>query len=152
MLFPCYRRKSSSTIITLILFQFVSLILAKGCRLLLVQQLFNLHSIHVKIYTIKIVLSSYMVWARFLGVELLPTANGMFLSQQYYIQDILQKGNIIDAKPVGTPMSTTCSLSSHDDTPSCDSSLFRSIIESLHYLSITRPDVAFTVNKLSQYM
>ena len=49
-------------------------------------------------------------------------------------------------------MSTTCSLSSHDDTPSCDSTLFCSIIGSLHYLSITRPDVAFAVNKLSQYM
>lgn len=90
--------------------------------------------------------------SHFLGVELLPTANGMFLSQQYYIRDILQKGNMIDAKLIGTPMSTTCSLSSHDDTPSCDSSLFRSIIGSLHYLSITRPDIAFTVNKLSQYM
>ena len=90
--------------------------------------------------------------SHFLGVELLPTTNGMFLSQQHCIQDILQKGNMIDEKPVGTPMSTTCSLSSHDDAPSCDSSLFRNIIGSLHYLSITRPDIAFTVNKLSQYM
>jgi len=34
--------------------------------------------------------------SHFLGVELLPTANGMFLSQQHYIWDILQKGNMID--------------------------------------------------------
>jgi len=59
---------------------------------------------------------------------------------------------MIDAKLVETPMSTTCSLSSHDDTPSCDSSLFCSIIGSLHYLSITRLDVAFAIHKFSQYM
>ena len=34
--------------------------------------------------------------SHFLGVELLPTTNGMFLSQQRCIQDILQKGNMID--------------------------------------------------------
>ena len=57
-----------------------------------------------------------------------------------------------DAKPIGTPMSTTCSLGTNDDIPSCDSSFFCSLIRSLHYLSITRSDVAFAVNKLSQYM
>ena len=49
-------------------------------------------------------------------------------------------------------MSTTCSLGTNDDIPSCDSSFFCSLIRSLHYLSITRSDVAFAVNKLSQYM
>lgn len=59
---------------------------------------------------------------------------------------------MVDAKPIGTPMSTTCSLGTNDNIPSCDSSFFCSLIRSLHYLSITRSDVAFAVNKLSQYM
>ena len=59
---------------------------------------------------------------------------------------------MIDAKPVGTPMSTTCSLGIQDDTPPCDATSFRSILGSLYYLSITRPYVAFVVNKLSQFM
>ena len=46
--------------------------------------------------------------SHFLGVELIPTSSGFFLSQQYYIKDIRQKENMINAKPVGTPMSTTC--------------------------------------------
>lgn len=90
--------------------------------------------------------------SHFLGVELLPTPTGIFLSQQHYIRDILAKGNMIDAKPVFTPMSTSCSLTSDVDTLNCDPSSYRSIIGSLHYLSITRPDVAFAVNKLSQHM
>jgi hypothetical protein len=90
--------------------------------------------------------------SHFLGVELLPTPTGIFLSQQHYIRDILAKGNMLDAKPVCTPMSTSCSLISDDGTSSCDSSSYRSIIGSLHYLSITRPDVVFAVNKLSQHM
>ncbi|PNY00673.1 retrovirus-related Pol polyprotein from transposon TNT 1-94 [Trifolium pratense] len=90
--------------------------------------------------------------SHFLGVELLPTSTGIFLSQQHYIRDILQKGNMLDAKPVCTPMATSTSVSSESNIPNCDATLYRSIIGSLHYLSITRPDVAFAVNKLSQHM
>ncbi|PNX72737.1 retrovirus-related Pol polyprotein from transposon TNT 1-94, partial [Trifolium pratense] len=90
--------------------------------------------------------------SHFLGVELLPTSSGIFLSQQHYIRDILQKGNMLDAKPVCTPMSTTNSLISAYALSNDDASLYRSVIGSLHYLSITRPDVAFAVNKLSQQM
>jgi len=51
-------------------------------------------------------------------------------------QDILQKGNMIDAKLVCTPMPT--SNSSISVALSCDASLYRSIIGSIYYLSITR--------------
>lgn len=59
---------------------------------------------------------------------------------------------MIDSKPIGTSMSTTCSLGTNDDTPSCDPSSFHNIIGYWHYLSITRLDVAFAVHKLSQHM
>lgn len=59
---------------------------------------------------------------------------------------------MVDAKPIGTPMPTSCSLNLGDDTPNCESSTFRSIIKHMNYVSITRPYVAFVVNKLSQYM
>jgi hypothetical protein len=49
-------------------------------------------------------------------------------------------------------MSTSCSLVANEDSSTCDDSHFRSLVGSLHYLSITRPDVAFFVNKLSQQM
>ena len=90
--------------------------------------------------------------SHFLGVELLPTSTGIFMTQHHYIRELLQKANMLDAKPVSTPMATSCSLTLEDDTSVCDASFYRSIIGSLHYLSITRPDVAFPVNKLSQFM
>ncbi|XP_019082506.1 PREDICTED: uncharacterized protein LOC109125377 [Camelina sativa] len=57
-----------------------------------------------------------------------------------------------DAKPVATPMSSgqILTLSSNDILP--DSSVYRATVGSLQYLTLTRPDIAFAVNRLSQYM
>ena len=52
-------------------------------------------------------------------------------------------------KDVSTPLSTTQSLQLVDGTTAVDSSEFRRIIGSLQYISLTRPDISFAVNKLS---
>ncbi|KAF5469010.1 hypothetical protein F2P56_013115 [Juglans regia] len=56
------------------------------------------------------------------------------------------------AKDVSTPISTTTSLQLIDGTAAVDSTEFRRVIGSLQYLSLTHPDISFTVNKLSQFM
>uniref|UniRef100_A0A2N9ESZ2 Reverse transcriptase Ty1/copia-type domain-containing protein n=1 Tax=Fagus sylvatica TaxID=28930 RepID=A0A2N9ESZ2_FAGSY len=88
----------------------------------------------------------------FLGIEVLSNPNGAILSQQRYITDILHRTHMLEAKPVTTPMASTTSLSAFDGEPFPDHTLFRSTVGALQYLSITRPDIAFTVNKLSQFM
>lgn len=56
------------------------------------------------------------------------------------------------AKPITSPMSTTSPLSRLDGTSMSDpTTLYRITIGALHYLSITRPDIAFAVNKMSQF-
>ena len=57
-----------------------------------------------------------------------------------------------NAKPVCTPMSTSVTLFAFDGEVFLDPTLYRSTIGALQYLSITRPDIAFTVNRLSQFM
>ncbi|KAJ0094812.1 hypothetical protein Patl1_15705 [Pistacia atlantica] len=57
-----------------------------------------------------------------------------------------------DAKPMQTPLSTNSSLSLHSSTSLSDPSNIRAIVGSLQYLLLTHLDIAFVVNKLSQYM
>jgi len=88
----------------------------------------------------------------FLGVEVIPTTIGLFLPQHKYVHDILENQNMAGAKDISTPLSTTQSLHLLDGTASVDNTEYRHIIGSLQYLSLTRPDICFAVNKLSQFM
>ena len=88
----------------------------------------------------------------FLGIEVIPTAHDVLLSQQRYIKDILSRTKMIDAKPMSTPMASSTNLSAYEGEPFSDHTLFRSTVGALQYLSITRPDIGFAINKLSQFM
>lgn len=59
---------------------------------------------------------------------------------------------MLDAKPVTTPLPTTpkLTLTTGDKLP--DASQYRSVVGSLQYLSFTRPDIAYAVNRLSQFV
>jgi hypothetical protein len=88
----------------------------------------------------------------FLGIEVIPTQTGLFLSQHKYVRELLAKTSMSGAKDVSTPLSTTQTLQLLDGTAAVDSSEFRRILGSLQYLSLTCPDISFAVNKLSQFM
>ena len=88
----------------------------------------------------------------FLGVEVQPTTNGLALSQRKYITDILGRANMSDATPAHTPLDAHTPLVLDDGTPLLEPTDFRALVGSLQYLSLTRPDVGFAVNKLSQFM
>ncbi|KAL8155424.1 hypothetical protein AgCh_000710 [Apium graveolens] len=89
---------------------------------------------------------------QFLGVEVIKTSAGLFLSQHRHIRDILTEHHMANAKGVQTPLSSSEILTLHDSSPSTDIQTFRKIVGSLQYLQITRPDVSFAVNKLAQFM
>ncbi|KAL9287499.1 putative RNA-directed DNA polymerase [Arabidopsis thaliana] len=72
--------------------------------------------------------------------------------QRRYVLDLLTKTNMLDAKPVSTPMSTTPKLTLTSGTPIDNPGEYRQILGSLQYLGFTRPDIAFAVNRLSQFM
>lgn len=88
----------------------------------------------------------------FLGIEVIPTASGLFLTQQHYVCDLLKQTRMDEAKIVATPLSTNVKLKLEDGYPLVDAIEFRHVISILQYLSFTRPDISFTVNKLAQFM
>ncbi|CAH9060560.1 unnamed protein product [Cuscuta europaea] len=57
-----------------------------------------------------------------------------------------------DPSSVPTPLSSDALLSLYDNTPPHNVTEYRSVISALQYLSSTRPDISFVVNKLSQFM
>ncbi|XP_019158580.1 PREDICTED: uncharacterized protein LOC109155350 [Ipomoea nil] len=88
----------------------------------------------------------------FLGVEVVSTSSGIFLSKAQYIADILQQTKMGDAKPVHTPAGPKADLHEDANSSPSDSMVYRRVVGLLQYLSITRPDLSFTVNRLAQFM
>jgi len=82
----------------------------------------------------------------------LPTPSGLFLSQHKYIRDLLVRTRMDGAKEVDTPLITTGSLILKDGSPPANATEYRSVIGALQYLNLTRPNISFAVNKLSQFM
>lgn len=90
----------------------------------------------------------------FLGIEVKKINDGIVLTQEKYAFDLLTKVGMKDCKPAPTPLSSTEKLSAHDGEPlgPKDSTRYRSIVGALQYLTITRPDISFSVNKICQYL
>jgi Reverse transcriptase (RNA-dependent DNA polymerase) len=88
----------------------------------------------------------------FLGIEVHPQNNGLLLTQSKYILSILARAHMQDAKPNATPMNTGNNLSKFDGVVFENPQLYRSIVGALQYVTISRPDICFAVNRVSQYM
>lgn len=88
----------------------------------------------------------------FLGLEAHRTPKGLHLSQRKYILDLLHKYDMMNAKPVSTPMASSPKLTLNSGTLLSNPSQYRQLIGSLQYLQFTRLDIAYAVNRLSQFM
>lgn len=87
----------------------------------------------------------------FLGLQATMLPHGLFLSQAKYAHDIVSRAGLLDAKPMATPLATNASLVS-DGPRYEDPTRYRSLVDALQYLTITRPDIAYAVNQVSQYL
>lgn len=90
----------------------------------------------------------------FLGIEVNKVRDGIILTQDKYASDLLKKVGMADCKPVSTRLSTSEKLSLHEGTllGANDATRYRSIVGALQYLTLTRPDIAFSVNKVRQFL
>jgi histone deacetylase 1/2 len=91
----------------------------------------------------------------FLGIEVdSRTPGSLLLRQHKYSLDLLARAGMLKCSPAHTPMAASDRLSAFDgDVLSADEATkYRSIVGGLQYLTITRPDLSFVVNKVCQYL
>jgi hypothetical protein len=81
----------------------------------------------------------------FLGFQIKQLQEGTFISQSKYIQDILKKFGMKNAKPIKTPMGTNEHLDLDIGGQSVDQKVYQSMIGSLLYLCASRPDIMLSV-------
>ncbi|GKA35493.1 putative ribonuclease H-like domain-containing protein [Tanacetum coccineum] len=76
----------------------------------------------------------------FLGLQVKQKEDGIFISQDKYVTDILKKFGFSDVKTANTPMETHKTLLKDVDGEDVDEHMYRSVIGSLMYLTSSRPD------------
>jgi histone deacetylase 1/2 len=90
----------------------------------------------------------------FLGIEVSKVPDGIVLSQDKYASNHLKKVGTSECKPIAAPLSTSEKLSLHEGSllGSNDATHYRSIVGASQYLTLTRPDIAYLVNKVCQFL
>jgi hypothetical protein len=85
----------------------------------------------------------------FLGIEISSTPKGFFLSQENYIQDLVDQASLTDHRTAKTPMELNVHLTPTNGEPLEDPTHYRHIVGSLIYLGVTRPDISYSIHILS---
>ncbi|KAH9649138.1 hypothetical protein KPL70_025878 [Citrus sinensis] len=88
----------------------------------------------------------------FLGMEFTRSKEGIFVNQRKYILDLLKETGLLGCKAVETPMEDNLKLSPAKAEDVIDREKFQRLVGKLIYLSHTRPDIAFAVSMVSQFM
>lgn len=85
----------------------------------------------------------------FLGLEIVTSTSGIYTCQKKLMLDLLKDTRFLNCKPTTTPMSNECRLTKEGNLIE-DSSSYRRLIWTMLYL--TRPDIAYPVQQLSQFL
>jgi transposase InsO family protein len=93
----------------------------------------------------------------YLGMQIEFDGDYVYLSQQAYLEKVLERFGMKDVKPIGTPMDPkdykkTMVRRELSGEEACDKTLYQSKLGSVMYLmTSTRPDICFTVGVLSRF-
>ncbi|KAK3004952.1 hypothetical protein RJ639_020199 [Escallonia herrerae] len=88
----------------------------------------------------------------FLGIEVSRSTQGIFLSQRKYVLDLLAETGMLECKPADTPIVQNHGLREHQAQIPTNKERYQRLVGKLIYLSHTRPDIAFAVSLVSQFM
>lgn len=81
----------------------------------------------------------------FMGLQVNYTSDGLFLNQTKYAHDILVRASLLDAKTAATPLATNDAFLS-SRFPYSNPTHYCSLVDTLQYLTISRPDLSYAVN------
>ncbi|GJS87481.1 putative ribonuclease H-like domain-containing protein [Tanacetum coccineum] len=85
------------------------------------------------------------------GLQVKQKEDGIFISQEKYVTEILKKFGFTNVKTASTPMETQKLLLKDEDGEEVDVYLYRSMIGSLMYLTSLRPNIMFVVCSCARY-
>ncbi|CAL2243024.1 unnamed protein product [Prunus armeniaca] len=88
----------------------------------------------------------------FLGIEVVQSSCGIFISQRKYAQEVLERFRMSNCNPVQNPIVPGFKITRDAEGESFDSTYYKQIIGSLMYLTATRPDIMYVVSLLSRFM
>lgn len=90
----------------------------------------------------------------FLGIEVKHSPGQLLLTQERYANDVLNRVNMSNCKPLDTPLPSSEKLSvlDGDRLGPIDATQYKSVVGALQYLTLTRPDICFAVNKVCQFL
>ncbi|KAI0508127.1 hypothetical protein KFK09_014261 [Dendrobium nobile] len=90
--------------------------------------------------------------SHFFGIQVVHTTYGLHLNQSRFAQTILSRAGMINCKPVSTPFQLKSATTTSSSNAFSNPTLYRHLAGSLQYLTTTRPDLSFAVNRICQHM
>ncbi len=88
----------------------------------------------------------------FLGIKVIQSAKGIWLLQRQYALNKLSEYGMTSCKPISIPLEQNVKLSVDEGDFVQDTTMYRRIVGSLIYMTITRPNLSYVVGVVSQFM
>ena len=88
----------------------------------------------------------------FLGLEITHSTDGFYITQAKYASKLLSQAGLTDSKTVDTPVELNAHLTPTGGKLLSNPSLYRQLVGSLVYLTVTRLDISYAVHQVSQYL
>ncbi len=91
-------------------------------------------------------------WRYFLGIEVIKSSKGIWLLQRQYALNKLAEYGMTGCKAISIPLEQNVKLNANEGDLVEDTTMYRRIVGSLIYMTITRLDLSYAVGVVSQFM